>query len=106
MYTSGVSEKSYMKRELLVAIILLGGLLAGGVLTGCQNIDLPVGVGEATPTPVPTVTGDTALNVEGRLVPNEYVIISFNMSGVIAEVLVAEGETIEAGALNRASGST
>jgi multidrug resistance efflux pump len=49
------------------------------------------------PTQVPIVTGDSAIVVEGRLVPKEHVALSFNMPGVIADVLVEEGQTVEPG---------
>ena len=63
------------------------------ILSGCQNI--------ATSTPqqtlVPTVKDEAGVIVEGNLVPNEFVNLSYNIGGTIAKVLVNEGDSIEAG---------
>jgi len=49
------------------------------------------------PTQIPVVTGDNNVSVEGKLVPEQHVQLSFNMPGVISEVLVEEGQEIEQG---------
>ncbi len=57
--------------------------------------------GTATPTVVatdiPTVVADSAIITEGRLEPIRYVEVALNASGLVSEVLVAEGEQVEAG---------
>ncbi len=49
------------------------------------------------PTQIPVVTGDSNVSVEGKLVPVQHVQLSFNLPGVISEVLVEEGQEIEQG---------
>lgn len=49
------------------------------------------------PTQIPVVTGDSNVSVEGKLVPVQHVQVSFNLPGVISEVLVEEGQEIEQG---------
>lgn len=57
--------------------------------------------GSGTPTPdataIPTVLADTAIITEGRLEPIRYTEIASNASGLISEVLVKEGDTVDAG---------
>ena len=73
----------------LIVLLLMGALF----LSGCQKI--------ATSTPqqttVPTVKDQAGVIVEGNLMPNEFVNLSYNIGGTIAKVLVNEGDTIEAG---------
>lgn len=45
----------------------------------------------------PTVVSESGVTVEGKVVPLEFVNLSFNMAGTVAEVLVEEGQQIEAG---------
>jgi multidrug resistance efflux pump len=63
------------------------------VLSACQG--LPVTVQQ--PTAVPTVVGDTGVVVQGNLVPVAFVNLSLNMTGIVAEVMVKEGDTVQAG---------
>lgn len=63
------------------------------LLTGCQ-INTQAAQ-EATQIPV--VTGESGVTVEGKLVPVQDVQLSFNMPGMITEVLVEEGVDLEAG---------
>ncbi len=49
------------------------------------------------PTQIPVVTGDSNVSVEGKLVPVQHVQLSFNLPGVISEVLVEEGQEVEQG---------
>ena len=71
----------------LIAIVLVSILL-----TAC---------GQAAPTPeataIPTVLADTAIITEARLEPIRYAELALNANGLVSEVLVAEGETVEAG---------
>lgn len=75
-------------------IVSLTVLLAGLLLWGCQSQATTPGI---TVEAVPTVQGQGGVKVEGRLVPQEYVNLSFNMGGTVAELLVQEGELLEAG---------
>ena len=59
--------------------------------------------GGGGPTPeavdIPVVVDELSVIAEGRLVPVESVQLGFRIGGEIAEVLVAEGDTVEAGQL-------
>lgn len=77
-----------MKR-LSILIILIAALS----LAGCQMQTQAA----QEPTPIPVVTGDSNIVVDGKLVPIEHVELSFNMPGVISEVLVEEGQVVEPG---------
>jgi multidrug resistance efflux pump len=63
------------------------------LLAGCQMTSQAA----QEPTPIPVVTGESGVIVEGKLVPVQHVQLSFNMPGVITEVLVEEGQVIEQG---------
>jgi multidrug resistance efflux pump len=75
-----------MKIRPIYLIVLLALLL-----TACQSVNAM----ESTTTPPPVVTGDAAVTVEGKLTPAEFVDLSFNMPGVISEVLVDEGQPVQ-----------
>ncbi|HET9908496.1 MAG TPA: HlyD family efflux transporter periplasmic adaptor subunit [Anaerolineales bacterium] len=68
-------------------------VLAGLVFTGCSA----GGTAATETTPIPTVLADEALIAEGRIEPVRYAEIAFNVSGVIGEVLVTEGQAVRAG---------
>ena len=84
-------NRSYLvKKTIVYAVILLVGL----VLWGCQSTSTtPSIVVDA----VPTVQVPGGLKVEGKLVPKEFVNLSFNMGGTVTELLVKEGDQLEAG---------
>ncbi len=48
-------------------------------------------------TPIPTVVDNSGIITEGRLEPIRYVKVALNASGLVSEVLVAEGEQVTAG---------
>lgn len=76
---------------IIVGLIVLGALLAAcqsGALSGGDN---------GTPTAVPVAVADTGIVVDGRLVPRETVAIAFNSTGEVSEVLVEEGDIVDAG---------
>jgi len=76
---------------------ILGIFIAAGLLlVGCQAARQSTAQVNVQET-LPPVLGDTRLIVEGNLVPAEFVDLSFNMGGTIVDVLVAEGEQVEAG---------
>lgn len=60
------------------------------------------GSGTAAPTPaadIPIVTGSGDVIAEGRLEPGAFAQLSFLTGGQVAEVLVKEGDVVEAGAV-------
>jgi multidrug resistance efflux pump len=76
--------------------------LAVGIgLAGCQASPLASSVAAVDATKasaiLPPVAGKAGIRVEGKLVPNEYVNLSFNMGGMVVEVLAQEGQTVAAG---------
>ena len=60
------------------------------ILTAC-------GGQEETPTPQPALLPVEAVIAEGHLVPNDDLTLSFSVRGKVAEILVAEGETVREG---------
>jgi len=50
-----------------------------------------------TPEVIPTVIADNTIITEGRLEPVRYAEIAFKSSGVVSDVLVAEGEAVTKG---------
>lgn len=78
-----------MKTAKLMALLVFSLLL-----TACA------GGGEtpaATEAAIPTVLADTSIITEGRLEPARYAEIALNASGLVSEVLVTEGQQVEAG---------
>jgi multidrug resistance efflux pump len=83
-----MEEKTTMKRLSLLSTLILTSIL----LAAC---------GAGTPTPeataIPTVVADTAIITEGRLEPIRYADIASNATGLISEVRVKEGDSVDAG---------
>lgn len=73
------------------SLLLLGSLV---LLSACSGIGA-----QPTPTPVPASELETPRIVaDGRAVPLQSVDLSFRTSGIVAEILVAEGEQVATGA--------
>jgi multidrug resistance efflux pump len=71
-------------------------LMVSLLLVSCQALgSTPTAAPDATEVPLAVL--DSALVVEGRLVPKETVQIAFNSSGEVAEVLVEEGDVVQRG---------
>jgi len=77
-------------------IVSLIVVLAGLALWGCQSPAITPGI---TVEAIPTVQVQGGVNVEGKLVPEEFVNLSFNMGGTVTELLVEEGDPIIEGQL-------
>lgn len=70
-------------------------LALGGMLLGACS-----GAGAApaeSPTPLPTLTQSAAIIVEGRIVPQEEVVLAFTVGGRVDEVLASEGDVVQKG---------
>jgi multidrug resistance efflux pump len=80
------------KQSSLIYLAVLVVLL----LSACSGIPTP-GSDSGEPTEVPVVRADSRVVVEGRLVPNETVSLAFATGGEVAEVLVEEGDLVQAG---------
>lgn len=81
---------------------VLGVLCLVFVLAGCSAAGSPAaGTGEPQPTDsaeeIPAVLSSNSVMAEGKVVPAEDAALSFQTSGVVEEVLVAEGDRVEAG---------
>ena len=79
-----------MKKMIYILIVLLAGL----ALWGCQS---PASTPSITVDAVPTVQIAGGLKVEGKLAPKEFVDLAFNMGGAVSELLVQEGDAVQAG---------
>jgi len=66
------------------------------LVAACGGLPGSAGAG-GTPTPLPPIVSEGEIVVDGRLVPNKWVDLAFNSSGEIAEVLVEEGDLVQAG---------
>jgi HlyD family secretion protein len=77
-----------MKLKFLILILVFTIF----VLTACNS----AATSTAEPTALPPVSADISIVAAGRVMPNQFASIGFSQSGKIAEVLVAEGDTVEA----------
>jgi len=75
-----------------VVMIIIAGLLLGACQLGAKP-----GTADGTATPLPAAIANTQIVVDGRLVPRETVVLGFNSTGEISEVLVEEGDVVKAG---------
>jgi multidrug resistance efflux pump len=79
-----------MKTKTVVFFVIALGLL----LTACGAGGTPATEATALPT---TVQADETVISEGRVEPVRFVEIGFNASGLVSEVLVKQGDPVEAG---------
>jgi len=77
-----------MKTKTILLLMVTGLLFAACSASAGQP---------ATATPIPAVKADTTLMAEGRLEPVRFAEIAFTASGVVSEVLVAEGKAVKKG---------
>jgi len=71
-------------------------VLSAMLVAACGGLPGSAGAG-GTATPLPPIVSEGEIVVDGRLVPNKWVDLAFNSSGEIAEVLVEEGDLVQAG---------
>lgn len=71
-------------------LFLLAGCSAEGTPTTSQGLS-------QIPAESDPYRSDSAVSAEGRVVPAQEAILSFTTSGVVAEVLVEEGDQVQAG---------
>lgn len=77
-----------MKLKLFIIIIVVVTIV---LLTSCSVTQTT-----AEPTPLPPVSADISIVAAGRVMPGQYASLGFSQSGKVAEVLVAEGDAVEA----------
>ena len=82
-----------IKKTILLSLMLLA-LVA--ILAGCDQL-MPQPTVAAPTTPLPVIQEPVATLAEGRLVPRDWVRLSFVSSGTVTEVHVSEGQTIQKG---------
>lgn len=85
--------------SLLMVLVVLS---AGGLVSGCSVVEQITGGGDTPaqePTSLPVVAAGNDLTTEGRLVPSRAAWLSFLQPGPVAELLVAEGDHVNAGQL-------
>ncbi len=78
-----------MKRTLILTLLILSAF----ALTACGA----TATVEAAPDASDPAYTENVITAEGRLEPVEYAQLAFSASGVVAEIMVSEGETISAG---------
>lgn len=91
----------------LVYLIVVVVIAAAAVLFFTQGGAQVLGAALNPPEPTPAVMGadfttlpvvmDKEINVAGRVVPAQHLDLSFNSPGVVAEVLVVEGQDVKKG---------
>jgi multidrug efflux pump subunit AcrA (membrane-fusion protein) len=77
-----------MKKTISIFVVILGTLLLAACGTAKQD---------PTATPEAPVIAENVIVAEGRLEPVQFAKMSFNTSGVVNEVLIAEGDQVKAG---------
>jgi HlyD family secretion protein len=77
--------------------ILISSLL-GLVLVGLTACGAPAQASSAAqPTALPAVQAESGVIAEGRVIPAEHVSLSFENPGLVAEIMVGEGDTVSVG---------
>jgi multidrug resistance efflux pump len=57
------------------------------------------GAASNSAAPAKPVTGQTVTTAEGRVLPNQFANLSFEVNGQVAEILIKEGDMVKAGAV-------
>ena len=89
-----------MRRWIIIAVIVIIVIVGGYFIVNSQG-----GVGsllgrtqaEETPTPLPAVRANPEVIVDAIVVPARFADLSLEASGIVADVLVEEGQLVESG---------
>lgn len=79
-----------MKKKILIVSTVL--LILGLLITSCDVLSP-----KTDSTPIPTPVSNPGVIAEANLVPKEQTILGFTVPGKVREVLVEEGDRVEAG---------
>ncbi len=82
------------KKQLVIRVALFAAIL---FMAGCGNSAKANSTTPAEATPVPPVTGESAIVVDGVLLPARYVLLTAPTSGQVVEVRVTPGQSVTAG---------
>jgi HlyD family secretion protein len=88
-----LQQERFMNKRIGFAGLLI--LIGSALLAACSGGGTP----ESTTEAVPVVIDDLGVSAEGRLVPGSYVQLGFATGAEIIELLVKEGDPVEAGQL-------
>jgi multidrug resistance efflux pump len=86
-----------MRRWIIIFIIILVVAGGAGYYFFTQGTLQAPGIAGATPTPLPAIETDPQIIVDAVVVPARFAELSLSAAGIVAEVLVAEGDFVEAG---------
>jgi HlyD family secretion protein len=86
-----------MRRWVIILIIVVVVAAGAGYYFYSQGTLQPPGIAANTPTPLPPVETTPEVIVDAVVVPVRYAELSFATSGIVSEVLVSEGDFVEAG---------
>ncbi len=86
-----------MKPTLKISILLLAFLVSLFLLAGCQAQPTESAEPVSPTTALAQESSDAGLTVEGRIVPRSELSLAFAQPGQVSEVLVQEGQPVEAG---------
>src|SRR5688572_28459472 len=86
-----------MRRWLIILSVIL--VIAGGAgyYFYSQGTLQVTGIARTARTPLPAIVTDPQVIVDAVVVPARFAQLSVAASGIVAEVLVAEGDLVEAG---------
>lgn len=86
-----------MRRWIIILIIVIVVAGGAGYYYLSQGGVQPPGLAGETPTPLPAVETAPQIIVDAVVVPARYAELSMAASGIVAEVMVVEGDFVEAG---------
>ena len=82
----------------LIGLFVIAGLVVGGVVAFAQDrAGTETPVAEALPTAESPATEDRAVVAKGIVVPAERATLSMAAGGIVAEILIKEGQPVAAG---------
>ena len=92
-----------MRRWIIIVVVLVAVAAAGFLLHPVARRNRcpgPVEIeDDVTPTPLPAVQTNPEIIVDAVVVPLRYAELSMPASGIVSEILVGEGDTVEEGQL-------